>query len=366
MAVIFQNGVTFAAGETTLLKPELRALFDENIVSAEFPEGIISAMGYVKTRVINPSGVFSSVYGTPELAKIEEGQALPQLPTGASSGKWYELQPYGGTISLTKVMKDWLESGSTLEGADSSVKEAYANFVQNFKALKKSAIKSKNFEATRVLTEWWIGTNPNGAGSPTEYGQSLFSDTHPYNPNLAGTLADFRNVLGGDFGTADAALTVASLQNALDIHKSELRTYVGDRIMVPNAYTLMTGRRLGTEARKILQTPGTQVGTYSGTGSNAMQLNEFSFEGNKVALLEHPSIGAFSTQGAVGTDDMWFAINAEAAREAKALRNFVLNEGELDMWEDKATKTTIVSYYENCAFDHFGAQQFMVGSRGTA
>jgi hypothetical protein len=161
MAIIFQNGVTFASGEDELLKPELQALFTEDTVSGEYPEGVIEAMGYVKTQVLNPKGEFASIYGTPELDEITEGQNLPELPTGKSTGKGYQIKQFGDKIPVSKLMYDWLKQAGTLEGADSSVKQEFVNFSQNFRALKKAAIKSRNYEATRVLTEGWVGTNPN-------------------------------------------------------------------------------------------------------------------------------------------------------------------------------------------------------------
>lgn len=364
--IIFNNGVTFAAGEDTLLKPELQFLFDETITSAEYPEGVMEAMGYVTTNVINPKGTFSSVFGTPELDELVEGQNLPELPVGKWPEKSYKIKEFGDKIAVTQQMYDWLLSAGTLEGADSSVKSEFQTFAQNFRTLRKAAIKSKNFEATRVLTEGWVGTNPNWPGSPTPQGQALFGNNHPVDEGLAGVLSTFQNVLWGSYGTADAALTDTTLQLMLDIAKSELKTYVGDRISIPEAYVLITGRRLSTEAQKILQTPGVQPGKYSGRGNNAMELNEFSFNGNKVAHLNHPVIGAGSKQGQIGSDTMYFLANTEAIGEAKALRHFILNNGVFDMWEDKNSKTRFVSFYESCAFDHYGLEAYMVWSRGTA
>ena len=92
-----------------------------------------------------------------------------------------------------------------------------------------------------------------------------------------------------------------------------------------------------------------------------MQLNQFSFNGNRVAILEHPVIGAYDKNGnQIGSDNMWFVLNAELANEEGALKHFELQSPEIDMWEDKRTKGLLVSYYEEYAFDHYGLEKYIV------
>ena len=240
--IIFNNGITFAAGSVDLLNPELQALFDENIVSAEFPEGVIEAMGYKKTKVLNPHAKFSAKLGTPELDEVTENELLPELPTGKGADKGMAIKKFGDVIPTSRHMYNWLMAASPLAGADSSVKESYRAFAEDFRALRKAGIKKKNFEATKVITQGWSASNPNGAGSPTNYGQALFAATQPFNRALSGVMGTFQNILGGSYGTADAALTETNLQLALDLHKEELKTYIGDRVGMPKTYILVVGR----------------------------------------------------------------------------------------------------------------------------
>lgn len=362
--VVFNNGVTFAAGQD-ILSSELQAVFDQSITSAEYPEWVIELMGYTKTKCINPDGTFSSILGTPELSELTESQALPELPIGRWPKKWYQIKEFGDKIKVSKLMFDWLKSGQSLQGADSTVKQSFAFFSDGYKSLVRAAIKSKNFEATKVLTKWWENTAPNGPGSSTAYGNALFSASHVYKNGLQGAEQTFRNILGGSYGTADAALSSTTLQHMLNMHKSELKLYSGDRVAIPNEYLLVTSRLNGTNARTILNTNTSMVGKYSGVGSNAMQLNSFDFEGNKVGLLEHPVIGATDKHSnLIGGDDMYFLLNTTSISDAKALRAFELNNGEINMWYDDNTNTHFVSYYESLAFDHFGLETYVTGSRG--
>lgn len=59
-------------------------------------------------------------------------------------------------------------------------------------------------------------------------------------------------------------------------------------------------------------------------------------------------------------------VNAEGARDAEALIYRELVSPEFDFWEDKTTKKRFVSVYTSCAVDHYAAESFIVGSRGTA
>jgi len=59
-------------------------------------------------------------------------------------------------------------------------------------------------------------------------------------------------------------------------------------------------------------------------------------------------------------------INAEAVAEAEALIYHELIAPEYDMREDKNTKQRHVSVYTEFAMDHYGAEPYMVGFRGTA
>ncbi len=355
--VIFNNGISFAAGKTDLLVPELVALFDQNITSAEFPEGIVSSMWYVTDNPFNPNQTYSYTYGAVELDEVDEGALTPLLTTGKGKEKGFTVKSYRNKIPVTKEMSDWLEKSGSLAGADSSVKQAFQTFARNYKALVKGGIKAKNIAATKVFTN-----GLNGVGTTTMNGQQLFSTAHPFLQGIS-IASTFRNVLGGSYGTQDDDLNATSLQHALNLHKVGLRLNNGDRTMRPTKYTLMCGYGLETTARGVLN----DGSMFAGTGSNANLLNTFNFKNNTVELLAHPVIWMYDkTNTQIGLDSHWYLVNAEAAREAAALRHIVLNPGELTTWIDEDTGTRYVKFYESYAFDHYGMEAYVVGSKGTA
>lgn len=210
-------------------------------------------------------------------------------------------------------------------------------------------------EATKVLSNGWAISKPTDA---TPYGQTLFSASHTYNE---GTLT-FQNVLGGSYGTLDDDLNATSLQQALNVHKSGIYLQNGDRVDTPFKYTLMVGRRLAVTARSILNTKGTQVGMFSGTGSNATQLNTFNYEGNVVEILENSYFGMIDpiSGETIGSDTMWMLINTEGMKEAKALRKVMLQDAEVSVWKNNSNKNTITDINVMADFVHVGAEYYIV------
>lgn len=354
------------AGEgQKVMNPELVDVIDEAGTSYEEreAESVVNNMGYRMQKLLNPQQQISSKVWARELKELTEGQVIPMVERGKGPDKGMKVKIYGGKHASTKLAHDWANSTQTLSGADPSVKTSIAEMVESIKDLRKGATLDKAIDATRVITEGWSGTNDYGPGSLTPKGLSLFSDSHTYR----GWTKNFRNILWGSFGTANTALADASLQNALDIHKQELRMENGHRVISPDTYMLMIPRELEVTAGEILNTDGHSAWLYSGQGTNSNEINSFYFKGNKVAYMTNPFIGYESDEfGSIGAGTNWFVINPNAMRQNKALRYGVLNPGEVESFYDPQTKNHFVTYYHTCAFDHYGAESYIVGSEGTA
>lgn len=361
--VIFNNGVTFAAGKNDLLVPELAYLFNQDYTSAEFPEGVISEMGYVVDNPYNPNQTYSFVYGAVEMDEVTESEITPLLTTGKGKEKGFTVKEFANKIKVTQLMKDRLNNYTSIAGADSSVQIEVKKFGANYANLRRAGIKKKNQEATKV---WTNGLN--SAGTLTFNGQYLFSTAHPFLRGLT-TASTFRNVLWGSYGTQDDALDANSLQNAIDLHKSGLVLNNGDRVARPaGGYTLVVGYGLEKTAQSVLNVDANNTNSiYAGTGSNSNLMNTFNFKNQKINLLAHPVIGQFDKTGTqIGTDAYWFLVNTEMARQASALRHIVLNPWMSTMWTDDETGNLFIKFYESYAFDHYGLESYIVWSKGTA
>lgn len=363
--VIF-NQFTLSATQDKVFNPNLIDIVDQSTVSAQekVAEQVVNDMGFYMQKALNPNMQISVKVGARELSELTEGQVIPLIDGGKGPDKGIEVKPYGGKMVVSKLAYDWVNSTRTLQGADASVKQAISDFVEGLKDLRKGATQDKAIEATLLLSKGFSVTSTYGPGSATPGGQSLFDTDHPYN-NGAST---FRNVLGGAYGTLNDNLSATSLQNALDILKLETKTQRGHKVMKPSgSYTLIIPTELEVTAGTVLNTAGTSAGIYSGTGSNAALLNTFYFAGNKVTFISNPWFNYTTAEkGTIGNGTNWFLMNAEQMKEQRALRYISLNEGEFEVWYDEHTKNRYASMYHACAFDHFGAEAYIVGSLGTA
>lgn len=338
---------------------ELSYLFDQNITSAEFPENVISQMGYITDNPLNPNQTYSFVYGAIELDEVTEQELTPLMPTAKGKEKGFTVKEYANKIKVTKLMRDWLMNYKPLTGADSSVQMEVKRFGDNYVALRKGGIKKKNQEATLVLTNGFAG------GTLTFNGQQLFSASHPFLRGLV-TASTFQNVLGGSYGTLNDELNATSLQYAIDLHKSGLVLNNGDRVARPSdGYTLFVGFGNEKNAQNVLNTDSNNVNSaYAGTGNNANLMNTFNFKNQKINLLASPVIGQYTSAGVqIGTDAYWYLINSQMAREAAALRHIVLNPGEISSWVDEDSGNMYIKFYESYAFDHYGLESYIVGSK---
>lgn len=363
--VIFTNGITYAAGSTDLLNPEVTAIFEQDVVSYEYTEWLLDKLGFTSTRPLNPNEKFSIEIGAYELDEMTEGQLIPEVDVGKGRDKGYKAVPFGGKISLSRIMKEWLGTTQTLKDADSSVQTTFRKFKSDVQRLRRGSMKSMNTYATRIYTDGYSNTAANWPGSLTPYGQFLWDTDQPYGQGAgAGT---FRNVLGGSYGTLNSAFSTTNLQYMLDMHKAELRLQNGDRVDSPSSYKLLTSRVNAVTVREVLNTAGNSAGVYSGAANNSAELNTFNFNGNKVEIVEVPDLGRTKKDGSVvGADTHYYLVNTDAARQAMALRVLPIIRNEVDMWYEENTKTTYVSLYDYYAMDHYGFESFATASQGTA
>lgn len=362
--IIFSQ-FTFASTQDKVFNSELVDLVNEAEVSAQDKnaEQVVSDMGFYMQPAVNPNQQVSVKVGARELSQLTEGQVIPLIDGGKWPDKGILVNPYGGKRMVTKLAYDWAMSNNTLSGASPSVEQAIADFVDGVKDLRTGATRDKAIEATRVLTQGFSVSAAYWPWSATPGGQSLFDTDHPYKNGAA----TFRNVLGGGFGTLNDNLSATSLQAAIDLLKYGTKTQRGDKITKPDYYTLIIPTELEVTAGSVLNTATNMSGLYAGTGSNANLVNTFYFNGNKVKFVSNPWLGADTEEkGTLGTTTQWYLANEMAMKSQRALRYLPLNDGELEMWYDENTKNRYVSYYHACAFDHFGAEPFIVGSLGTA
>ena len=151
--IIFNNTLTYAGGGKDFLSPLITKLFDQDLSSAEYDEDLMAKLGFTPTKALTPDQKFSVIIGAYELDEITEDQDFPDVDLGRGEAKGFEIVQYGGKIGISKLFRKWIESASTLDGADSSVKMEWTRFAQNVISLRNGKIKRKNMTMTKLLTD---------------------------------------------------------------------------------------------------------------------------------------------------------------------------------------------------------------------
>jgi hypothetical protein len=272
------------------------------------------------------------------------------------------VKEYGNKIKISKLMRKWLERNEYIGNASSDVQ---AEFRQLFNGANNLIYSAKMRMAMEMLKVWTKGfgepTAEYGAGSPTPHGLPLFSIHHPYK-RYSG---EFRNMGSGNF--LNAPLTADSLQNALDCFRTEIRGENGHRIMTAKkSYKLFVSPENENNARRILN--ATQSGTpsiWSGVGVNANQTNQFIWNGNTVEIVVLEFLGdRDKNDNRIGLPSMWFVLNEEPVRITRAFRKIELRPLELNNWLNEDTGSMFVGADCAKAFDHYGAEVAIFGSKG--
>lgn len=357
--VIYKNGVTIAGGGSDVLNGLIGDLFDQDNISANLDEDVMSKKGLTYTKPLNLEETFDIMVGSQDLEEIYEGDNLPEIDLTKGKGKGFELKIFGGKYKVSKQFMKWAESSETLEGADSSVKTEWARIARNIKGLERSKIKTKNKLFTELFAEGRKSNNAFGPGSLGAYGQPLFSTAHPY---LEGkeTFSNYAGDLTLD-ATDDAAIATsrANIKTVLNLVKNEARLQNGDYIEIPDVYELHVPRALGTTAREVLNNGS----RFAPDGSNSSKENVFNFEGSKIKIVEDSTLGSFDKDGnVIGTQTMWFIYNKEGAMNASAARYIELYPAEIEVYKNDDNKNHYISVDMSCTVDHYGLECFVAGA----
>lgn len=355
--VFFNNGINVSSGGNILLNGLITDIVNEADLGLDY-NVLKTKMDFTDTRASSLDEVFTGVDGPTELSKIVENGLKPEKERTKLPDKGYAIVEYGNKITTSYLMRKRLETSSTLTTADPSVKKEWLKIYDDARYLLEGAMMN----ITQEMTMLWVeGLNPvsafNGPGSPTPKGKPLFSLTHPVRD---GTLT-FANV-----APTNIAFSATNLQVAIDILKTGVRNENGYKVQGPRGfYKLYVGMDLAVTARQVLNTAGNQVGVYSGINNNANQLNQFSFMGNLVEIVEIPRLGDVDTNGqAIGTEATWFLTNPRYLQTSKGFKTISLYDPEIKNYLNNDTDGFVIDARLGFAVDHFGAEAGIFGSKG--
>jgi len=354
--VTFLNNISMSAGWNTVLDSLQTDIVNQNNFLQDI-NTIVSDYLFTPTTVLSVDQKFSALTWSQELDWLTENGVPVTQQRQTTPKKGYAIKEFWGKMEISWLMYQYIQKTQTLNWADGNVKEAFRTFADNAVFLLNGAKMNMAIEAANLISKWFSVTSLYWPWSATPKGQPMFA-THTTTSGKT-----FTNTLT----TPNGAFSAVTLQDAIDIQKTKLLMDNGYRVRLPKQYEIWCSRALATTVRKVLNTPWNQPWMYSGTNSNANQLNAFSFNGNYVVIKELPFFWETDKNGvAIWSDTAWFLVNAEGITETKALKVMKLIDWPaVDTYENKDTKSLVTNARMAFAMDHYGVESYIVWSLWT-
>lgn len=347
------SGYNVAAGKS-ILNPTISEIIDQatRIAGINESDKVASDLGFTMYQPLTPDETFTSMRPVTPAPSYGEGEVTPLKKRDEGYRKSTKMVKFGDKISVSDEMLAWIETGTTIDGADSSLKRELMKLGNDVESLVQSIDMTKSILMSSVIGFGAVGTAAYGPGSLGGDDKALFADDHP---NAGFTLDN-------NAATALDATNLLAAINAMKAFKGEN----GYLLKVPSVFTLVVPRALESTARVLLNSTSDQAGLYAGTGSNANLLNQFMFNGQRVELVVSDFIGqdsgsvlSFSgLSGTIGSATSCYLLNKEGLKRDKAFKFGSLWDKRVETWREHDTglNWVKVSMYANA--DHFGAHPF--------
>jgi hypothetical protein len=358
--VFFNNGVNVASGGSQLLNGLLTAIVNETDVQEEYAN-YKEKLAFTDEKALNIDQKFSSVAGPVEVDAINENGVKPEGERTKLPDKGFEIREYGEKLTTSFLMGEWLKTSKTLEGASDSVKQEWMTIARDGKYLIEAVAMRVCIDMIQVYTKGFgAPTSVSNAGSPTPKGLPLFSTKHT---SRQGSIV-WRNM--GQAANLNAPFSAPALQDALDVHKNVIKAENGYKVRRPGVYDLIVSPYDEVAARKVLNENQSGAPTqFSGVGTNANQMNQFTFRGNKINLVVIEMLGDLDKHGnKIGNEKMWFVRNTDLIMKTRALKMIELYKPKMQNYQNQDTDAYIVDIRAGYACDHYGAELGIVGSKG--
>lgn len=347
--VFFNNGINVDSGGNVLLNWLITDIINQNDLGIDYAE-LKTKMEFVDTITSSLNEKFTGLDGATELSLIQENGLKPEKERTKLPEKGYAIVEYGNKITTSYLMKERLKTSKTLTTASSDVKTEWTKISNDSWYLLEGAMMNITQDMTMLWVKWLDPISAtNGPGSPTPKGRPLFSLTHPYRNNTA----TFANV-----APTNLPLSAVSLQQAIDILKSQVRLENGYKVKWPRgAYKLHVSLNNAVTARQILNTPWSSAGMYSGVANNSNQINQFNFNWNLVEIVENPRLWDVNTNWLeLWTDATWFLTNPRYLKDSKSFRMMSLYTPKIKNYTNDDTDAFVIDARLWFAVDHYGAE----------
>lgn len=373
----FNTQVSMGGGAHKLLNPLLTYVVRETMLGYNLYDELNKLMFQPKT-VYSYDEKFSTLGEVGDLQKIPESGIAPDLHISKGKEKGYQFITWGGKLTFTRLVADWIRASHNLEkldAADSTGKKALREVKENGTYLSDAAIRKLLQQASLIYLKGFQATSVNGPGGTGEDGEPLFSIHHPYKDGTE-EYANCGMEVGGNI--VHPELTKESLLHAIQmlkgVKKGRLQGPVKQNGMkIPNTegiFDLIVPVDLEAKAGEILNVSSQWIASALAgeKGENSNKNNVFSWEGYKVRIVPMTIFGWTDENGEpVGTGKEWFVRNNSVIRQTKSLQMANLNGGQFGVktWDDPNTDNYNIKTVGDYAFE-FGraASLGLWGSKG--
>lgn len=315
-------------------------------------------------KLLNPSQTYSTKAAPKGMKTITETGIIPTTEMIFTPKKGVNQVKIGNAYERSETFTEWARIGQNINGAPDAIQAELLLASSQVRDLALAYDIRFAEEMVKVLTKGFSITASAGPGSATPKGKALF-DTHTYGVTGqpgSGTFTNFTNgALTFTSSAADILAGTTRVQTLINQLK-QARDENGKYIRQGGLYKLYCSEVRSVFWRQVLNNGS----NFSGQGTNAMQENQFLFDGNKVELVVLNILGQTDT-GAddgtlIGTTDMIFVTNSGTLKQTGAYKAFRLTPLKIDSWVNQQTKVAVTDGRAFISADHYGLELFVAGS----
>jgi len=320
-----------------------------------------ASMGFVETPILSINQTFAAKSAPKAMDNVLETGIAKVAEKTFTPKKGIYQREISNKYERSKLFTAYAKNAKTLQGAPDGVEAELLLIAEDTRDLALAYDIRYAEDMVKVWAKWFSITADKWPGSATPKGKALF-DTHTYGKTgdlISGTFTNFTNwAITFTSSSADILAGTTRLQTLISQLKNT-RDENGKFVRQGGLYKLYCSRIREVFWKQVLNNGS----TFSGQGSNAMQENQFLFEGNKVELVVLDLLGQPDFEwNLIGTTDMIFVTNTITLAQSKAFKTYSVYPLTIDSWENKDTKVLTTDARATIGMDHFWAELYIVGS----
>jgi len=321
----------------------------------------MSIMDYSDTPLLNPSQTFAAKAAPTSMGNVLETGIAENADMIFTPKKGVYQVEIARKYSRSHLFTKWARQAKTLQGAPDAIQAELLDVASETRDLALAYDSRYAEEMVKLWTKGFSVTAANGPGSATPKGKALF-DTHTYGVTgslISGTFTNFTNgALTFTSSSADILAGTTRLQTLINQLKAT-RDENGKYVKQGGLYKLYVSRIREVFWKQVLNNSS----QFSGQGSNAMQENQFLFNGNKVEIVVLDLLGQPDYTGTtIGTTDYIFVTNSVALKQSKSLKTYRLYPLTIESWVNMDTKVLTTDARAAVGVDHYWMELFIAGS----